>query len=124
MTEVEKLVTDFFAYIANEESTIEKAKTFMTITQQETCKVVSGNPVDGNIMGMHQLIKRCEILSIKEKVSTNKVMKDCTIKLKSKENEKVIKYSCRCVKETELRKTSEEGTWGINVNSFRYLKDK
>jgi hypothetical protein len=125
MKDTEKLVKEFFELLEDPKTLIEKAKEFMTITQQEECKTVGGLPVDGSIMGIHQTLVRYKVTSIKEKKSNNKLIKDCIVKMEHRgegQGEQRRKYLIRLVKEVAPRKAREEGVWGINVNSFRPFK--
>lgn len=122
MTTIELFVSDFLSVVSDADTPMKKAKEFMTKTLQIECERVGGLPVDANIIGLHQLLKRCTVAHIKELPVKKPLVKDCEIKFTNKDTGDSIRYVCRLTKEIDLRKPSEDGTWGINVNSFKPIK--
>lgn len=127
MTETEEKVTEFIKLLQNERPLLEDGLKFLTLTQQHEYKYIGGVDVKSMINGLYSLIQQTKSFTVKEKVSTNEVMKDVKIKLVL--NEQVSKATgfkqreliCRLVKESSLRHTDIDGIWGINASSFKFI---
>ena len=107
------------------DQTFENLKKFLTLTQQQECLYVGRISVEGQLMGIYSLLKISTSINIKAIASSNKTSKDFVLHLKNKQEGKKVektKIQCRLVKEIEVRKTSEDGVWGVNASSFKHLK--
>ena len=125
MTICEELLQKFFDAMQKPDALFVDLKKHLTITQQQECLYIDRISVEGQLMGILYRLKNSEGHTIKEKVNTNQVMKDLVIKFKNVEfadkGKKDIKIECRMIKEIGVRKTSVEGTWGVNASSFKQI---
>ena len=117
-------VENFLTFLQGENLKQEDAKKFLTVTQCEESKLVGKPPVEGGINGLYFVLKKAKSFKLDVKTSSNKVTKDVIVTLDLIEGwveETEIKFQLRCVKESDIRKTSEDGRWGININSFKQI---
>jgi len=116
-------VEKFLTFLQGENLKQEDAKKFLTLTQCEESKLVGKPPVEGGINGLYFVLKKAKSFKVDVKTSSNKVMKDVivTLDLIDGLEEDNFKFQLRCVKESDIRKTSEDGRWGININSFKQI---
>lgn len=113
-------VATFLNYLADKNATFENAKIHLTKTNQEECRYVHKLSVEGAISGIANIVKQVDKIKISQKISTSPLLKTCEIKFSN-----VKKYSeltCVVVKEKDVRKPSEDGEWGVNIQSFRIIK--
>lgn len=126
MTETENLVTDFIELLKTERPLFSEALNMLTLTQQNEHKFIGGVDVKATINGLYGVVRKSKAFTVSEKISTNQVMKDVKIKIIFNEDVaqatgfKQRKLICRCVKESDLRKTDINGAWGINASSFKF----
>lgn len=121
ISSVEQHVENFIEALLKKDALMEDVKKYLTKTQQHTCKFVGNPSVEGAINGLHSILKQSSKITVKEKYSTNLITKDCLITMKFPNN-KPAKIQCRLVKEIDVRKTGEDGIWGVNASSFKYIK--
>lgn len=92
----------------------------LTLTQQEDSKLLKNITPINALSNMQQILSEADSITTKLKHSTNPIMKDCIITI-GKRGNKPLKIQVRLVKEIAPRKGSEDGKWGINATSFKYL---
>ena len=130
MTHTEELVTNFLTLLKTERPLLDDALKMLTVTQQHEYKYVGGVDVKATINGLYGLVRQSESFEVFEKPSSNKMVKDVKIVLRmTYEAEKISgfksrKLTCRCVKESDVRKPNIDGVWGINVSSFKFVDGK
>ena len=114
----------FIDAFKGEDVTFEDLKKFLTVTQQHECKFVNKISVEGQLMGINNLISRAKEVKIKPLHSTNEVNKDFVIKFSAVEGAKpdTIELKCRCIKEISVRKAGDIGHWGVNTSSFKRIE--
>jgi len=102
----------------------EDLKKFLTVTQQNECLYVNRISVESSLVGLNQLLKVCNVVKVKEIPTSNNVAKDFIIHLTKTDGKTTEKarVQCRLIKEVDIRKTGESGTWGVKINSFKYIK--
>jgi len=100
----------------------EDLKKFLTVTQQNECLYVNRVSVEGQLMGINQLLKVSTNIKLKAITGSNKVMKDFVIIFENKDKKTKTKLQCRLIKQSGIRQAREDGVWGVNSTSFRHLK--
>lgn len=76
-------------------------------------------------MGIYSLLKIATKVDVKPILNSSKVVKDFVIHLENKQDGRKwgkTKVQCRLVKEIDIRKTGNDGVWGVNASSFKHLK--
>ena len=111
---------EFLKALMAEEALVEDVVKLLTKTQQDAAKFIGGITPSANLNGLHSVLKQAKSWSTKEKINTNPVMKDCIIKMIGI-NGKTVKMQCRLIKEVTPMKTGEDGEWGVNASSFKFL---
>lgn len=91
---------------------------FLTKTHQNELQYIGRIAMEGHISGIHSIVKECSKIGVREK----KISKTCADMVVTFHGKTKVKFSCRLIKEIGVGKPSEEGVWGINVNSFKLLK--
>lgn len=121
-----EVLTSFLQLLMKESPLFSEAKRHLTLTQQESCKIVGLTNTEGVINGLFSLLKQTETYKIKENHQTNKTVCDfsVTLNLKTRFLGKSYKAKIRLIKEIEPRKPSIYGVWGININSFKIIEKK
>ena len=117
---LEKFISEF----KKKDVKFEDLKKYLTVTQQHNCIYVDKISVEPQLIALSQLLKMCSNEKVKEIPTSNKLMKDFTIDVFKTTDGNIQKASiqCRLVKESDVRKADENGKWGVNISSFRYLK--
>jgi len=120
MNELETLEL-FFKELRKKDCKYTTIKKLLTKTQQMKSKFVGRGNVVAHIDGIWQLVNACTHEKIKEKFSTNEVMKTFKIVFFG---ENKVRFECTCLKEKAKRKPSIDGIWGVNIESFKLIKPK
>ena len=117
--EPKELIESFIQTLITPNALIEDVMKHLTVTQQNEAKYINRiNPV-GIFNGLYSMFIQTEEYNINVPYNSNKVMRDAYIKVKY--NNSLHIFRCRLIKEIGVRKTGEEGQWGININSFRNI---
>ncbi|PKP11937.1 MAG: hypothetical protein CVU09_00115 [Bacteroidetes bacterium HGW-Bacteroidetes-4] len=92
-----------------------KAKKYVQITQLHTSQLV-----DSNIERINLTLKGAGKITLveRESVKTDLIPSKCLIDFKLV-TEKKGEFTIRLIKESGIRKPDENGTWGVNVTSFK-----
>lgn len=96
---------------------------FLTLTQQEKIKSIKTITPLIQLNNLYQILQDALSITVKLKISTNAIMKDCIIHITRREDVP-LDIQVRVIKESEPGHASLEGIWGINANSFKFLKNK
>ena len=123
MKTAQEHLEEFLKAFSGKDVKFEDLKKLLTVTQQNECLYVDRVSVEGGLMGIDQLLKMADSYHIKSIPSSNKVMKDFIIHLFKQDGKdlKKTKLQCRLVKEVDIRKTGEDGVWGVNSSSFKHI---
>lgn len=120
MTDCEIVVAGFLDDLQSKDVLFETLILQLTKTQRYEAQFVARTTIHPNLSGVCMLLKEAKVVSVKEKYSTAPFIKDVTIKVLIEKTK--FTYSIRLVKESDVRKPSEDGVWGINITSFKSLK--
>jgi len=126
MTHAEEHLQNFFDALQAKDALFSDIKKYLTLTQQQECLYVGRISVEAQLMGILSRLNNCESYKIKERISTNKIMKDVIITFKAvyvsaKRPNAKVKVLCRLIKEEAVRKTGVKGVWGVNASSFKQI---
>lgn len=108
----------FFTKLKEKDVKYQEVKHLLTKTQQVDSLYIGRISVESHLNVLHSLVNSVKKITIKEKKVTDTVA-DMVATFYGKNK---VKMQCRLVKETESRKPSSEGEWGINLNSFKLIK--
>ena len=121
----EEHLEKFIEALTIDDALFSDIKKYLTLTQQNDCRYVNKISVEANLMGILGLFKRYGKVEVKEKIGTNKLMRDFIITLSNGRHSsipKTTKLQCRLIKEDKIRETSIDGIWGVNISSFKHVK--
>ena len=118
MTAIETL-ENFFAELKKKDCKYVDVKKYITKTQQIESEFVGKKNVESHLNGIYNVVQYCSDVKIKEKISTNNVMKTFILTFIGQSK---VKMECTCVKEIDKRKPDKNGVWGVNVESFKLIK--